>query len=372
MKDIVIERAEVFTLGPDVTRFRLAGDMGEVYETLTLVRLHSSCGLEGIAGVTTYSEHCFDEALGLAIKPLLPEVLSKNVNQPEIIFKHLMSRYNSMAPKPQSAIDIALWDLKAKAEGKPLYQVLGGNRDSIRSYASTPFFDTNAEYINFVSELMTLGFNTVKFHTWCELDKDLSLLDEIEKAFGNQIDFMIDLEERYDLEDAKIIAKRLESMNCIWLEAPLLDTDIKGYSRLRENTSVPILPAGNTLLTPGLMQQAIEQNAWDALRTDVTYAGGFSGCRPIAELANVNQLPLELQSWGYTLTQAANLHMMLSIQNSVYFEQAMPYASHEALCNTPIRTEAGIVKASEKPGLGVEMNWDKMKTQTLWHYEIGV
>lgn len=371
MKELVIECAELFVVGPDVARCRLAADMDEIYETLTLLRLQTRCGLQGIAGVTTYSENCFDAALGTALKPLLPELIGRNAWDTDTIWAHLMTRYNSMTPKPQSAIDIALWDLKAKTMDLPLYQLLGGNRDHIHSYASTPLLDNPADYVALVSELRQQGFNTVKFHVWCNLEQDLALLEAIDQAFGNDLAFMVDLEERYSRQDALTIAKRLESMNCIWLEAPLVDTDLAGYAELRRHTCVPILPAGNTLLSPGLMTLGIEQRSWDALRTDVTYAGGFTATRSIAALAHAHDLPLELQSWGYTLTQAANLHQMLSIPNAVYFEQPVPYASHEACCLTPIRTANGIVKAPAGAGLGIEMDWQQVREHTLWHYQIG-
>ncbi|WP_158070063.1 mandelate racemase/muconate lactonizing enzyme family protein [Motiliproteus sp. MSK22-1] len=371
MKELVINSAELFVVGPDVTRCRLAADMGEVYETLTLLRLKTRCGLEGMAGITTYSEHCFDEAPGAALKPLLADLIGVNAWDTDAIWGHLMTRYNSMTPKPQSAIDIALWDLKAKAMDLPLYQLLGGSRDHIRSYASTPFLDTTTAYVDFVHNLQQQGFNTVKFHVWCDLDQDLALLDTIDRTFGHDLAFMIDLEERYSRQDALVIAKRLERMNCIWLEAPMVDTDLAGYAELRRHTRVPILPAGNTLLSPGLMTLGIEQRSWDALRTDVTYAGGFTATRTIAALAQTHDLPLELQSWGYTPTQAANLHLMLSIPNATYFEQPVPQASHEAFCLTPIRTEDGIAKAPAGAGLGIEMNWSQIDKQAIWQYQIG-
>ncbi len=370
MKALVIDSAELFVTGPDVARCRLAADMGEVYETLTLLRLQTRCGLEGTAGITTYSEHCFDEAPGAALKTLLPELPGRDGWQSDAIWQHLMGRYNSMTPRPQSVIDIALWDLKARALDLPLYRLLGGSRDSIRSYASTPLLDTPAEYVAFVRELQQQGFDTVKFHVWCEPEQDLALLDAIDDAFGDQLAFMVDLEERYNRHDALLIARRLEKMNCIWLEAPLPDTDLEGYAELRRSTSVAVLPAGNTLLTPGLMAQGIARQAWDGLRMDVTWAGGFTAARPIAALAQAHSLPLELQSWGYTPSQAANLHMMLAIPNSTYFEQPVPYASHEACCLTPLRTDNGRVRAPTAAGLGIEIDWQQVSDQALWKYQL--
>ena len=371
MQALIIDSAEVFVLGPDVPRCRLAADMGEVYETLTLIRLQTLCGLVGFAGVTTYSEHCFDEALGAALKSLLPALIGQDARHSEVIWQHMMGRYNCMTPRPQSAIDIALWDLKAKALDMPLYRLLGGERDNIRSYASTPLLDSPADYVAFVRDLQSQGFTTVKFHVSCELAQDLALLDAIEQAFGDELSFMIDLEERYNRDDALVLAKRLETMPCVWLEAPLPDSDLVGYAALRKATSVAILPAGNTLLSPDLMVLGIEQAAWDGLRMDVTYAGGITGGRAVAALAQQHNLPLELQSWGYTPTQAANLHLMLSISHAMYFEQAVPYASHEAFCSTPIRTQNGFVYAPKAAGLGIEMDWPQVQAEAFWRYKMG-
>ena len=371
MKELEIESAEVFAVTPPVERYRLAGDMGEVFETLTLLRLNTRCGAQGFAGITTYSEHDFDSASAAALKSLLPELMGRNAWDTDTIWQHLMGRYNSMTPKPQSVIDIALWDLKAKALDLPLYRLLGGSRNSIDAYASTPVFDHPSEYVTFVRQLLAQGHRTIKFHVWCNLEQDLALLDTIDEVFGSKLPFMIDLEERYSRQDALVIAKRLEQMNCVWLEAPLPDTDLAGYAELRNASTVPILPAGNTLLTPGLLNLALKEDAWDALRTDVTYAGGFTAGRTIAALAQANNLDLELQSWGYSLTQAANLHLMLSLPNSQFFEQPVPYPSHEACCLTPIRTVDGQVQAPSGAGLGIEMDWQAVQDHSIWHYTIG-
>lgn len=370
MKPLRIQQADVYCVGPSVPRCRLAADMGEVYETLTLLHLQTTCGLDGIAGVTSYSENDFDQAIAYALKPLLPEVIGQDAQQSEQLWQHLMTRYNSVTPKPQSLIDIALWDLKAKAAKQPLHRFLGGQRDQIDAYASTPLFDTPAEYIDFVNQLLSEGHRTIKFHVWCQLDKDLALLDAIEQHYGSSLAFMVDLEERYSREDALIIAKRLQSLNCVWLEAPLPDTDLIGYAQLRQQTSVPILPAGNTLVTPDTMQLGLDQNAWHALRCDTTYAGGITGTLKIAALAEQHNKTLELQSWGYTPSQLANLHLMLAIDNSHYFEQPVPYFSHETCCKQVVRTDNGRVQAPEADGLGIEIDWQQVKADCLSHYQL--
>ncbi|MEQ6887715.1 mandelate racemase/muconate lactonizing enzyme family protein [Halomonas sp. CS7] len=368
MSSTIIESVEVRVVGPDVPRHRLAGDMQEVFETLTLTRLTSASGLVGISGVTTYSEHDFDRTLGESIRLLGPELIGRDANETAAIWSHLVARYSSMTPRPQSAIDIALWDLKAKALEQPLYRLLGAERESIPAYASTPVLDTPEAYLRYGEALCEQGYRAVKLHVPCRLEQDLAIVEAWDAHFGERLPFMIDLEERYTLEDAERLAERLSRTACVWLEAPLPDADLQGYARLRAGTAPRILAAGNTLLHPELMALAIERGAWDGLRFDVNYAGGFTRGREMVALAREHRLPLELQSWGYSLRQAANLHLMLANPNSLYFEQPVPCEPHEWGCIAPIRTRDGLVSAPAGHGLGVEMDGAQVDRNTLWHW----
>lgn len=370
MPSTTIESVEIRVVGPDVPRHRLAGDMKEVFETLTITRLTSASGLVGVSGVTTYSEHDFDKSLAEAIRVLSYDLIGRDAAEPASIWAHLVNRYCTMTPRPQSAIDVALWDLKAKALEQPLYQLLGAERDTIPSYASTPVFDTPEAYVRYGEALRDEGYSAVKLHVQCCLEKDLAIVDGWDEHFGRDLPFMLDLEERYSLKEALQLAERLSRTACIWLEAPLPDTDLKGYSRLKTSTTTRILPAGNTLLHPDMMELAINQGAWDGLRFDVNYAGGFTVGRDLMALSRRHRLPLELQSWGYSLSQAANLHLMLANTHSLYFEQPVPCEPHESGCLNPIRTHDGIVAAPRGHGLGIEMDWAQVDRDTLWQWSV--
>ena len=136
---------------------------------------------------------------------------------------------------------------------------------------------------------------------------------------------MLDVEQRYSRVDALRAARELEAMGFRWFEAPLPDTDLEGYRELRRQVGIPILPAGNWVLDPHLIEVGIGMGCWSAVRVDATVAGGITPGRKIMALAEAHGLDTELQCWGYTLTQAANLHLMLAHRNCTYFEQPVPY-----------------------------------------------
>ena len=183
--------------------------------------------------------------------------------------------------------------------------------------------------------------------------------------------FMLDVEMRYSPQDAYRAARELEQLDYEWFEAPLLDTDLQGYSELRRRTNVPIIPAGNWLLAPGLIEAAIRLGCWSSARIDATIVGGFTPARKIMAIAAANSMNVEVQCWGYTLTQAANLHLMLAYDNCKYFEQAVPFEPYEFGALDVIRTDReGYVHAPPGPGLGIRIDWEMIKQSSFLSYEL--
>ena len=156
-----------------------------------------------------------------------------------------------------------------------------------------------------------------------------------------------------------------------WFEAPLPDTDIEGYREIRRRSTVPLIAAGNTWLDLQMLANALRRDCWSALRVDATICGGITPIRKIMGLAEAHGMTVEVQCWGYTLTQAANLHVMLAFGNCTYFEQPVPYPSFEyGSCNV-IRTDAqGYVHAPAGPGLGIEVDWPAIERAAIMHFEV--
>ncbi len=368
MNELHIKKVEIFATGdPNAETVRWAYYMGEIYTTNIICKITTECGLVGLGATIAYTEHDFDLSIAEAVKPYLPGLIGRSVLDREAIWDWMASRPNWMAFPTISIIDIALWDLAAKHAKLPLYQFLGAKRDKILSYASTPMFDTEVEYMDYIESCVQEGFKSIKVHSYCKFSEDYELIKNIQDKFGYlEIDFLLDVDQQYSREQAYKMAKLLEEYEWGWFEAPLPDHDLEGYQELMRITTIPISCGGNTMVTLKEIQHGIKLGCWTDLRADATVAGGITPMLKIMSLASANYMRCEVQSWGMTLTQAANLHIMLSHNNCTYFEQAFPYERFEIGSKTLIRTDdEGYVHATEGYGLGVELDWEEVERTTL-------
>jgi len=372
MKDLIIDRAEVFVVGPDTERYVWAEGMSDQFMANIILKLTSKGGAEGIAGAAMINSHSFDRSVGETLRYLLPDVIGTNPLEREALWYRMRHLGTPLVPQALSLIDIAYWDMTAKAAGLPLYQLLGGARPKILSYASTPGLESIEAYVDYCEQRVEEGYKAIKFHCWCVPEKDLPMCEALHRQFeGRGIDLMLDVEQRYDLRSALKVGKRLGEMDFGWFEAPLVDFDVEGYRLLKRETGAPIIPAGNTWLDLQQLEQAIRLECWSAARVDATICGGITPIRKIMGLAEASSMSVEVQCWGYTLTQAANLHVMLAFRNCTYFEQPSPYPAFEYGSHDVIRTDGeGFVHAPEGPGLGVRVDWDAVGKATLLSYEV--
>ena len=370
MSSLTIDQIEVFACKTDAPQITWAKDMTPMYEANVIVRIITQNGLEGVGGVLVPTEHSYDHSLAEAMKNLFPEVLSKSINDREKLTKHMLTRCVGLNPNAVSPIDIAMWDCYAKSENLPLYKVLGAKRNSMKSYASTPLFEKISEYLDFVNDLSSQGFQTIKFHTWCDVEFDTRLVKEVCNTFPN-LKYMIDCEQRYSRDDSLRLGKILDELNFVWFEAPFVDTDFESYKWLRKNINTPVICAGNTILDKNLLQKTIDENVYDHMRVDATYVGGTTITREIMQMASRKNMNVELQSWAFPLGQAANLHIMLSNSNCEYFEQVVPFKDHEHGSIDFIRTDInGLVSPTSKNGLGIDINWPQIEKDFYLHIKL--
>jgi len=366
-----IERVEVRAVGPEIERYTWSHDLPEQYMTNTIVRLYTDEGVEGVGAVANYTSYDFDRYTAESIRHLIPILLGKDPLKRESLWPSLWSRVFPQTPGALAAVDIALWDLLGKVANLPIYQLLGGARDRIQSYASTPMLEDVPAYLRYVEEMLEQGFRAIKFHAWCLPDKDLELARAVRQHFpGKEIAFMHDAENNYDRRAALRVAEELQDLDFTWFEAPLLDFDIEGYRELTEKVHIPVIPSGNWIQDLPAFSEALRSKAWGAARTDVTVCGGFTPGRKWMAVVDAAGMACEVMAWGYTLIAAANLHLMLAFNNCTYYEQAVPYTSYEYGMKDVIRTQPdGYVYAPSKAGLGVEIDWDAMEAATIHHID---
>lgn len=372
MKNHRIDRAEVFVVGPDVERYTWAEGMTGQYMVNVILRLTASSGLQGVAGAAMITPYGFDRSVGEALRTVLPDVIGQSPADREALWHRMRVLGTPMVPQAHSLVDIALWDMAARHARMPLYQLLGGARDKILSYASTPLLEDIRAYIDYVAARQAEGFKAVKFHCWCVPERDLPMCETAHRQFeGLGMALMLDVEQRYELFGAVRVARRLGELGFAWFEAPLVDTDIEGYREIKRQSTVPIIAAGNTWLDLQMLAQAVKLNCWSALRVDATICGGITPIRKVMALAEAHGMNVEIQCWGYTLTQAANLHVMLAYRNCTYFEQPVPYPAFEHGVTDVIRTDKeGYVHAPSGHGLGIEIDWGAVRPSSILSFEV--
>ncbi len=364
MNDLDIVRLRVYVVAPDVTpTYRFAGIDEPCTLYYNIVRLTTRGGVEGTAGVLSGDLGEDRNLFAKSFRPVIGRLIGRSVLQREALAADMLAARTAPIPDPESLIEIAMWDAFARDADLPLYRLLGGARERIPAYASSPVFETVEEYLDYVRLIQDMGYAAVKFHTQCDPEFDLDMTSAVSAAFASTgLRFMVDLEQLYEYDDAVRLGRALSDMPCDWSEAPLDDTAIDAYAALRRAVGVDIISAGNTVIELPAMANAIARGAWSRLRCDPCNVGGISAAMEAMALACAHGLKTELQSYGYPLSQAANMHVMLGVLGCSYFEHPVPVEHYEYACANPIRIETdGCVSAPDGPGLGLYLDWNRIE-----------
>jgi len=189
----------------------------------------------------------------------------------------------------QSAIDIALWDVNAKAAGLPLWQLLGGARHS-----DIPIYNTHAGWLNHSIEqlkdealkLIDQGYTALKMKVGLpDSREDRRRVEAMRRAVGDSSLLMVDANQKWDLMQACHAARLLEDLDLAWLEEPLHPDDIRSHRLLSESTSIPIA-LGEHVYTTHAFRDYIENHAVAVIQVDVCRIGGVTPWLEVAALAN--------------------------------------------------------------------------------------
>lgn len=366
-KEARISSVEIYAVGTESTTARYTDEPIAWKEVNNILRITTADGYEAISGVTTNDQGAFSDKHLIELQSVTPVLLALQTLDPVEVGAILDRTRPDLSDRARSSIDIALWDLAARKVGLPLYQLLGAKRHSIEPYASFPFYDSLHACVAAVEEYAKLGFKMFKFHAWGQIEKDSQLIDMIQQTYsGTPYRFMLDFETAYVFDEALSLGRKTDQKLFVWLEGPIDDTHLEQYAELRRTLAVPIIPAGNTIYSAQFIRQGIEKQSWDAGRFDVTVIGGFSKALELMIIANRAGLPIEIQSWDHSLSQAANLHLMLANERTKYFEAPMPKAAFEFGMKNGNLLNQGNIVAPEGPGLGIDVDWDRLATADFY------
>lgn len=256
-----------------------------------------------------------------------------------------------------SAIEIACWDLKGKALGVPVWQLLGGRlHDRIEAYASDLFWGPPEIMARDAARWVEQGFRAVKCHIGrLRPAEEAVRVRAMREAIGPGPGLMIDLNCGYDYDTAREAARRWAEHEIFWLEEPLSPYLVDALARLRTAIEIPIASGENEFTIHGF-KPLFERGAVDYAMPDVGRAGGLAETQRICALAAAHGVAVSPHSFGSGVHLAATLHLMAATPNTKLLELDVAGMSvmHELFVE-PLRVVDGHVLVPDNPGLGVEL-----------------
>ncbi|MTW13076.1 galactonate dehydratase [Pseudoduganella eburnea] len=294
-----------------------------------------------------------------------------------------------------AGIDQALWDIKGKALGVPVYELLGGLvRDRMKTY-SWVGGDRPADVIDGIRKLREAGFDTFKMNGTEEfgiiessaaVDAAVQRIAEIRDAFGNQIEFGIDFHGRVSAPMAKALLRELEPYRPLFVEEPVLAEQAEYYPRLAESTSIP-LAAGERMFSRFEFKNVFQAGGINIVQPDLSHAGGITECVKIAGMAEAYDVALAPHCPLGPIALASCLHVDFVSYNAVLQEQSIGIHYNKGgevldyvLNKEDFKIENGYIKPLPKPGLGVEVDEQRVIeasrnapdwTNPLWRHPDG-
>ena len=267
-----------------------------------------------------------------------------------------------------AGIDQALWDIKGKALGVPVYELLGGLvRDRMKTY-SWVGGDRPADVIADIKRLRDGGFDTFKMNgseefglidSAFKVDAAVERIATIRAEFGNTIEFGIDFHGRIGTPMAKVLLRELEPYRPLFVEEPVLAEQAETYARLAEHTTIP-LAAGERMYSRFEFKRVFQQGGVAIVQPDLSHAGGISECVKIAAMAEAYDVALAPHCPLGPLALAACLQVDFVSHNAVLQEQSMGIHYNQdgelldyVLNREDFLIEGGYIKPLPKPGLGV-------------------
>lgn len=256
-----------------------------------------------------------------------------------------------------SAIEIACWDIKGKALGVPVHQLLGGRvRDRIEAYASDLFWGPPEVMARDAAKYVAQGFRIVKCHIGrLPPAEDAVRVRAMREAIGPDVGLMVDVNCGYDFDTALEAARRWGPEGLFWLEEPLSPYLVDALGRLREAIDIPIAAGENEFTIHGF-KQLFDRKAVDYAMPDVGRAGGLLETQRICALAAAYGVTVSPHSFSSGVHLAATLHLMAATPNTKLLElDVAGMAILDELFTEPLKIQDGQVFVPEAPGLGVEL-----------------
>jgi L-alanine-DL-glutamate epimerase-like enolase superfamily enzyme len=329
----------------------------------TVVRITTDCGIVGIGECIVRSS---PRATAAIVEDMLAPVLrGRDPRDIEGLFNdmHAIMRARGHSRgfmiEAIAGVDMALWDIAARSQNVSIAKAMGGcARTKVPCYASSIMIRDVDMMEKEAYEVAEQGFNSIKVKVGLgDIREDIKLLRRIRRAVGEDINLSVDANSCYSAADAVDVGRRFEEMGVIWFEEPVLAEDISGYRRVRNALRMPIA-AGESEFTAQGVRDFFVHDIIDIIQPDVARAGGYTGCRKIANLAEAfNKAYTPHTGLSSAICLFASLHLASYAVNFLSYEFVLMKNPLQHILNRPIpQMKGGFVEVPEGPGLGAELD----------------
>lgn len=354
------------------------------FRSAAFIEIHTDSELVGIG--ETYNGYRCAEIIPGAVDYFKPILVGRPIEDVGELYKRMYHCENfwcrtGFGLSVLNGIEAALWDLMGKAQGVPVYELLGGRtHDNILAYATggpaNYPLDRLARKLEFYQ---SRGFHAAKVGTGClyadgseecscepaeAADFEADKMAFLRERFGSDMTIMLDghmgnrpgTENVWSVETAKAVMKAVEPFDLLFFEEPLHYDDPWGYAELCRSTSVPI--AGGECLT-GLTEwrQFIEMDSFDIGQPDASFTGGLQLCVEVAKrLADRGGRRVAMHAWGAGASLMQNIHVGFACPNTVTVEVPPAYGPlHSVVIADSLEISDGMILPPDSPGLGVAL-----------------
>jgi len=257
------------------------------------------------------------------------------------------------------AIETALWDLRGKAAGKPVWQLLGGEKNHCAAYASGLLWYQQNELEELASEAqshLAAGFKRMKMRLARGEEADIAAVRAVRAAIGDRADLIVDASMQLDVPTARRLAKVLKEEKVFWFEEPFTPEDLSSYAELRGTIEVPIAAGENEFGVQGFAE-VIARGAVDIVQPDASRCGGIGETFRVGQMAAAKNLRVATHTWSDAIAVTANAHIIAALPNGLTVEvdrTGNPFITD--LLVEPLKIVNGDLQIGDAPGLGIELN----------------